>query len=265
MEPTMPQQKFFRPLMLTLLTIGVAAPVLAGELTVQIADGRATVIARDVPIRQILEEWARVGNTKVVNAEKMVGGPLTLELVDMPEKDALDILLRSAAGYMAAPRPEQTPGASLYDRVIILASSRPPPPSAAPPPQPFGGNRPFVQQALPQQPPPDVDDQQDDQTPMPPPGMMPPRAMPPGAMPPGAMPPAGTMPPPGMMPPGATYPGAPGTDPNQQPAPITSPRPGMLPPPPQPSPGNPYQVRPGAGQTNPDGTPVQPRPTPEDR
>jgi len=106
--------------------LGTAAAAAAGELSVTIANGRATVIAKDVPVRQILAEWAKVGATKVVGAERLPGGPVTLELVDVPEKEALDILLRTAAGYIAAPRPAEVAGASQYDRVIIMATSKPP-------------------------------------------------------------------------------------------------------------------------------------------
>ena len=235
-------QKLFRCLGLAVALAGVAWPAAAGELTIQIANGRATVVARDVPLRQILAEWARVGETRVVNAEKLAGGPITLELRDVPEKDALDILLRSAAGYVAAPRAEAGTGASLYDRVLILATSRPPAAAPAPPPQPF--NRQVFTQP---QPLPDVEDDDDgepgDQGPVPPPGMVPP----------------------GMMPPGAPFPPPSGADPNempQQPLPITAPRPGLLPQPVQPSPGNPYApptAPPGFGQGRP-GAPVQPDP-----
>ena len=118
--------------------LGTAAAAAAGELSVKIADGRATVIAKDVPVRQILAEWAKVGATKVVGAERLPGGPVTLELVDVPEKEALDILLRTAAGYIAAPRPAEVAGASQYDRVIIMATSRPPAATASMAPPPFG-------------------------------------------------------------------------------------------------------------------------------
>lgn len=215
---TMP--KLFRCLMLAAAATGIASLATAGELTVKIADGRATVIAREVPLRQVLAEWARVGNTKVVNGEKLQGGLVTLELVDIPEKDVLDILLRSAAGYMAATRPDSMAGASQYDRVIILATSRAPAATVGAPPQPF--NRPVIQQVP--QPPPDDDDDVDDSEP--------------GDQ--------GPMPQPGMLTPGVPFPAQhipPGMDPNQTPvnppAPMTSPRPGMLPQP-QPNPGNPY-------------------------
>ena len=147
-----------------LATVGAASMAIAGELSVKIANGRATVIAKDVPVRQILAEWARVGQTKVVNGERIPGGPITLELVDVPEKEALDTILRTAAGYIAAPRPATLAGASQFDRVIVLATSRPPATTSVTP-APFG--RPAVQ--MPPQPPPDDDDGEPGDQGMPPP------------------------------------------------------------------------------------------------
>jgi hypothetical protein len=212
-------QKVFRFLALAAACAAFAAPAgAAGSVTVQMANGRVTVIATDAPLRQILAEWARVGDTRMVNAEKVVGAPLTLQLVDVPEKEALDILLRSAAGYFTAPRPTPVAGASLYDRVVILATSRPPATLPTPGPTPF--NRGVVRQPVPPQPPPDEDvdeDEEDaeDQGPMPPPGMVNPGMAFPGASP---VVPAGAAPP----------------------TPLVAPRPGMLPQPPQAVPGNPY-------------------------
>jgi hypothetical protein len=113
-----------------LMAMAAATTAAAGELSVKISNGRATIIAKDVPVRQILAEWAKVGETKVVNGEKIPGGPVTIELVDVPEKEALDVLLRTAAGYIAAPRPANLTGASQFDRVIVLAVSRPRPRAA---------------------------------------------------------------------------------------------------------------------------------------
>jgi hypothetical protein len=153
-------------LVFALSTVGVASTAAAGELTVKIANGRATIIAKDVPVRQILAEWAKVGETKVVNGEKIPGGPVTLELVDVPEKEALDTLLRTAAGYIAAPRPANVTGASQFDRVIVLATSRPPAATTSLAPPPFGNRN----LQMPPQPPPDDDDgEPSDQNPMPPP------------------------------------------------------------------------------------------------
>jgi hypothetical protein len=232
---------------------GVASAAVAGELSVKIANGRATVIAKDVPVRQILAEWGRVGDTKVVGAEKMVGGPISLELIDVPEKEALDILLRTAAGYMAAPRPANLAGASQFDRVLILATSRPPAANASMTPPPFG--RPGVQQIM--QPPPDDDDGEPGDQGMPPPIMgpngpiqqvFPGPAVGPNGQPLGPNGPAGGIQVP-MNPNGIPM------NPNGMPAQpaTTAPRPGMLPAQPQPQQGfppNPYSPsgRPGPGR-----------------
>jgi hypothetical protein len=232
-------QKLFRGLLFTVFAAGVASSsAYAGELTITMADGRVTVIAKDVPLRQILAEWARVGNTKIVHAEKLTGGPISLQLVDVPENEALDILLRSAAGYMTAPRAIQVAGASLYDRVIILPTSRPPAGGVSALPQPF--NRPAMPNPLPPQPPPDDDNGgPGDQGPNAPPGAQ----GPPGAQVPAVQPFPGLNPgvPPGAMPPGAM-------PPNQ--GPVTAPRPGMLPQP-QPTQPNPY-----APPIGPNGRPI---------
>jgi hypothetical protein len=238
-----------------LATVGFASVAAAGELSVKIANGRATVIAKDVPIRQILAEWGRVGETKMVHIEKMAGGPVTLELIDVPEKEALDILLRTAAGYMAAPRPANQVGASQFDRVIVLATSRPPASNASMPPPAFG--RPGVQQIM--QPPPDDDDGEPGDQGVPPPVM-------------GPNGPVQVFPGPTVGPNGQILgPNGVITGPNGQPMNIpmgpngaqpatTSPRPGLIPQPqgqPQSFPPNPYtpagrpgQVRPGGQETD---------------
>jgi len=237
-----------------LAILGTAAAASAGELSVKIANGRATVIAKDVPLRQILAEWAKVGDTKLVGAERVTGGPVTLELVDVPEKEALDILLRTAAGYIVAPRPANVAGASQYDRVIIMATSRPPAATATMPPPAFA--RPAVQPII--QPPPDDDDgEPGDQGPVPPPGMNPngpvQQAFPgPTVGPNGQI--LGTQVP-MNVPAGAT----PNANPNQPNSnqPITAPRPGALPQQPQQQqfPPNPYApaVRPGQPVVRPGG------------
>lgn len=138
-----------RLLCLCYLTIAAFAttPAVASAQTralqVTMKDGRVTIVARNVSLREVLQEWARVGKTTIVNAEKLAGPPLTLQLVDSSERDALDILLRSAAGYLAVPRAASNPGTSVYDRIAILATSRAPaamaaaaPPAAFVPPAP---------------------------------------------------------------------------------------------------------------------------------
>lgn len=74
---------------------------------------------------QILAEWARVGQTKIVNGDRVPGNVVALELSDVSEADALEIILRSVSGYLLAPRSELVPNASRYDRILILPTSAP--------------------------------------------------------------------------------------------------------------------------------------------
>lgn len=120
--------------MTNLLRAGLAAacvvvcslPTAAGELKVTMHDGRVTVIADNVPVRQILAEWARVGQTRIVGGDKIPGGPVTLRLENVPERQALDVLLRAASGFMVVERAVPEATLARFDRVLILPTSTAP-------------------------------------------------------------------------------------------------------------------------------------------
>jgi len=106
----------------------LAASPARADVQLTIHNGLVTLNARDATVRQILAEWARVGRTTVVNGEKISGAPLTIQLTNIPEKKALEILLRTLSGYVAAPRPMPIENASHFDRIIVMpttASARP--------------------------------------------------------------------------------------------------------------------------------------------
>jgi len=121
-----------RTLLILALAVFVATPARAQGLKLAFNHGRVSVDATAVPVRTILNEWAKLGGTKVVGAERISGSPLTLKLVDVPEAQALDIILRSVAGYMAAPR-GAVAGASIFDRILVMATTSGPAPAAARP------------------------------------------------------------------------------------------------------------------------------------
>jgi len=152
------------------LSLGTASTASA-DVHVAIANGRVTVVAKDATLRQILAEWARVGQVKIVNLERVPGGPITLELPNMPEAQALEILLRSISGYIAAPREVAETNASQFDRIVVmptLATPRPAPSAVA--------QQPVFSPPMPVAGPPD--DDVDDERPAPPvgaAGAMPPR------------------------------------------------------------------------------------------
>jgi hypothetical protein len=94
------------------------------SVNLTIANGQVNLVARNAPIQWIFAEWARVGGATIVNAERIPGGPQTLELAGLSEKGALEILLRGVAGYVLAPRREGSNAASAYDRILILPTSK---------------------------------------------------------------------------------------------------------------------------------------------
>jgi len=149
-----------RTLLILALAVLVAAPAGAQTLKLAFNAGRVSVDAAGVPVRTILNEWAKLGGTKIVGAERIAGAPLTLKLEDVSEAHALEIILRSVAGYMAAPR-GAAPGASMYDRILVMATSSGP---APPPSRPTAANNPNngTQRLVPQRP---VRQQQEQQDP----------------------------------------------------------------------------------------------------
>jgi hypothetical protein len=129
------------------------------KLTIQ--NGRVSLVAKDATVRQILTEWARVGQTKIVNVERIPGGPQTIELTNVSESEALEILLRSISGYMVAPRATaQAANLSQFDRIVVMPTTAPPRPAVAAAAAPVG--QPVFQQQIPQ---PTVDDDVDDERP----------------------------------------------------------------------------------------------------
>lgn len=118
----------------------VVVPAAAqAPLLLDIRDGQVTLKAQNVPVRTILMEWARIGGTNVVGADRMTGAPVTMELTGVPERQALDVLLRTASGYVLGMRPSGVQGASAYNRILIMPPSTAP--RALPNPTVAGGGR----------------------------------------------------------------------------------------------------------------------------
>ena len=109
-----------------------ASSAAAQTVKMEFTGGRVTLVAQNAPLRVVLAEWARLGGTKIVNGEQVTGAPVTLELVDYPERKALDIVLRNVPGYIVSARPSPgAGGASAFDRVMILATTSAPRPATS--------------------------------------------------------------------------------------------------------------------------------------
>ncbi|MEQ1907733.1 MAG: hypothetical protein ABMA15_02875 [Vicinamibacterales bacterium] len=115
-----------------LVGVTLAATPASADVHITMADGKVTVSAKNATVGQILNEWARVGQTRIVNIDRLPGTPVSIELTNLPEAQALDTVLRSASGYLAAPRAVALPNASAYDRIFVLATSAGSPARTAP-------------------------------------------------------------------------------------------------------------------------------------
>jgi hypothetical protein len=144
-------KKFHLLAVVALLGAGPSSAAAQG-VTLEFQDGKVRLNAQNVSVSQILAEWARRGRTTIVNGERVPGPPVTLELQDVPEQQALDTVLRSVSGYLVAARETAVSGASTFDRIYILPTSSRPTGAAPAPPQ---------QQAL------QVQDDFDDDEPLP--------------------------------------------------------------------------------------------------
>jgi hypothetical protein len=163
---------------------------------------------------------------------------LTLELAHVPEKQALEIILRTVPGYMVAQRATSLPGGSQFDRIVVMPGTVAPPSRAAaappltpPPPQTQPQPMPAMveDQDSPVQEAPDqvgAGNQQEEQPPHQPPTLAQPGFQP-------------------MPPPNPNQQGQPDQEGAQEPAgpvsvpskgAVVSPTPGQLPLPPQPKP-----------------------------
>jgi hypothetical protein len=131
---------FFRLALTSAFALTSVLPVVAQQpISLHFSSGRVTLRAQNAPIRTILAEWARLGGATVVNGERVTGPPVTLELANVTEREALDVILRGVAGYMLAPRRTGSTGVSAFDRIMILPTSAAP---QNPPPTASAGLRP---------------------------------------------------------------------------------------------------------------------------
>ena len=146
------------------LIVGFAGSATAQTVRLEFAGGRVNLVAENAPLRAVLAEWARLGGTRIVNADRVPGPPVTLELTGVSEQQALDILLRGVAGYIVSARQVPGSGASAFDRVMILPTSAAPRPTTT---ATFAQPQPQFPQPQPQfaQPPQFRDDNVDDDDP----------------------------------------------------------------------------------------------------
>jgi hypothetical protein len=147
-----------RILLASVLVTLAALPAAGQSVKLSFNGGKVDLSAENASVRAILTEWGRIGGTRVVNAERIAGPPITVEFKDAYEQQALESLLRGVAGYMVGQRVVPgTPTSSGFDRIVILAVSTAPRPAPVTP----AVSRPPGPQPLRRLPAPVQDDQND--------------------------------------------------------------------------------------------------------
>jgi hypothetical protein len=105
----------------------------APKVQLTLRDGLVSISATQATLTEILDAWERVGHTTIVNREKIARTPLTINLTDVPETQALALLLRSVSGYIALPRAAAQPDQSRFAQIVIMATPTAAAPTAAAP------------------------------------------------------------------------------------------------------------------------------------
>lgn len=104
------------------------------KVDVRFNGGRVTIHAVNAPLAAILDGWAREGGTRIVVGGALEGHPVTLDLKEVPERQAIETLFAGMAGYVFNLRGLDGPapaGRSEIARIHLLPVSRVAP-SAAP-------------------------------------------------------------------------------------------------------------------------------------
>jgi hypothetical protein len=113
-----------------LLSLAAGSTAFA-DVQFSLRDGRVSIVAKDATLAEILTEWAKIGQTTIINADRLPHDRVTLELRNVGEQQALDVLLRAVSGYLAAPRAIPVASASQFDRIFVMPPSVAPRPTSA--------------------------------------------------------------------------------------------------------------------------------------
>lgn len=128
---------------LVLASAGIAAAQAPAARAVALsfdADGRVNLAAQNVPVRDVLAEWARQCGCFIVNADRLPGViDVPVEFAHAAQSDVLASLLRQAAGYVLTPKRSGDRGISNYETIYIVPTSNPVASAYVPPPVPPAG------------------------------------------------------------------------------------------------------------------------------
>jgi|KBSSwiStaDraftv2_1062776.scaffolds.fasta_scaffold505022_2 hypothetical protein len=97
------------------------------SLTLTIERGLVTISAENVTLDDILSRWSDTTGLKVVSKNGSVARtPINLRLTAVPEREALQTVLRDLSGYIMGERRDPATGVVTIDRLLILTESTAP-------------------------------------------------------------------------------------------------------------------------------------------
>ncbi len=94
-------------------------------------NGYASLTAQNVTVAEVFAEWARVGGSRITNAEKLPGNRISVQFVNTPEAKLVEALVlrlskAQGAGFIVAPRSADAPATpSRLQSINIMPSSSP--------------------------------------------------------------------------------------------------------------------------------------------
>src|SRR5258706_15195970 len=90
------------------------------DLRLQFHAGLVDLSAHAVSVAEILARWSEVGGITVVNGNQVQSGPMTIDLVNTPEREALSVILRGVPGYLLAEGNDPNLARSVIGRIVLL-------------------------------------------------------------------------------------------------------------------------------------------------
>ena len=97
----------------------------ASHVSLELGDRGVTLDARDSTLREILDEWERVGGIRILNGDRLDQRRVTLQLTDVPEREAFQILLRDIGGFVLSARALNDTGRSQFASLVVVPANTP--------------------------------------------------------------------------------------------------------------------------------------------
>jgi preprotein translocase subunit SecG len=115
----------------TRVALGLVAAVLlatraGADVRLSLNQGEVNLLARQATLQEILDEWTKVAGTTFVALDQLPSEQIDVDLRGVSEREALDLLLRWASGYVIAPRAAGAPIQSQFGSVVIVGKSSAP-------------------------------------------------------------------------------------------------------------------------------------------